>query len=281
MSGRMEIAGMDQTALALPMSNSIALPERAQRIRDLVGVARTCIIEIGRELIAAKADVGHGGWMDWIESEFGWSEMTATKYIRVARAFESKPDLDFAGLTIDATALYALAAPDVPQAARDDAIARAEDGEHISKADAESLITDALRAERAKFEAIVAELQASAEVDPDNPPDIPTIVEQLCQATGRKKLKPAQFQHLACILGTAITDGSKVYPPSTFEESQEAEERLRISAPALRALEYFLAAPDPDVVIDALRPFQADTARRCLAVAVSWLGNLDAHLGRR
>ena len=60
--------------------------------------------------------------------------------------------------------------------ARDEAVERAHGGEHISKADAEALIVEALRAERAKFEAIVADLQAAAARDP---PDIPTIVEQL------------------------------------------------------------------------------------------------------
>jgi hypothetical protein len=60
--------------------------------------------------------------------------------------------------------------------ARDEAVERAHGGEHISKADAEALIAEALRAERAKFEAIVADLQAASARDP---PDIPTIVEQL------------------------------------------------------------------------------------------------------
>ena len=101
--------------------------ERAQRIRDLVGTARVCIIEVGRELIAAKAEVGHGGWLDWIEGEFGWSERTAENYMLVARKFASVAD--FSGLTIDATALYALAAPSVPQRLRDEAIERAAAGE--------------------------------------------------------------------------------------------------------------------------------------------------------
>jgi DUF3102 family protein len=87
------------------------LGERADRIRSLVGVARGCIVEVGRELLDAKAFCAHGGWEDWLEHEFGWTQMTATKYMRVASAFKSKPSLDFESLTIDATALYALAAP--------------------------------------------------------------------------------------------------------------------------------------------------------------------------
>lgn len=266
--------------LSPQLSFDMTLPDRARRIRNLVDVARGCIIEVGRELIAAKAEVAHGEWLPWLEREFGWSIRTADNYMNVAAKFASVAN--FSGVTIDATALYALSAPEVPQSTRDEAIERAEDGEHVTLADAEAMIASALLVEREKFEALVAELQAEADAGADVPdaPDIPTLVEQLCKATGKKKLKPAQLQHLACILGTAITDGSKVYPPSSLEETQQGEERLRISAPALRALEYFLAAPDPDVVTGALQPFQADTARRCVGVAVSWLKIFDAKLGR-
>jgi len=83
-------------------------------IRDLVGTARTCIIEIGRELIAAKAQVAHGEWLPWLRDEFEWGETTARKYMQVAEAFKSALGVDFAGLTIDASALYALSAPDGP-----------------------------------------------------------------------------------------------------------------------------------------------------------------------
>jgi hypothetical protein len=43
----------------------------------LVGVARTCIIEVGRELTAAKAEVVHGEWLPWLDQQLGWSERTA------------------------------------------------------------------------------------------------------------------------------------------------------------------------------------------------------------
>jgi hypothetical protein len=113
----------------------------------LVGVARTCIIEIGRELIAAKAAVLHGQWLPWLKVEFGWSDSTAQNYMAVARKFPTLGNMT--SITIDATALYALSAPDVPQEARVEAVSRAEDGEHISKADAEAMIAKAIEVERA------------------------------------------------------------------------------------------------------------------------------------
>ena len=108
-----------------------ALTDRAERIRSLVNVVRGCIVEIGRELIEAKADVGHGNWLRWLHDEFGWDQKTAWNYMRVTETFGGKlgtvPNLN--DLTIEATALYALAAPDAPQAARDEAIERAETGD--------------------------------------------------------------------------------------------------------------------------------------------------------
>lgn len=110
----------------------MTLSQRADRIRSLVNVARGCIIEISRELIEAKQDIPHGYWLPWLEREFGWTEDTAQRYMRVANAFQIPQRAVFEDLAIDATALYALAAPDVSQAARDAAIEQAEAGEHIT-----------------------------------------------------------------------------------------------------------------------------------------------------
>jgi hypothetical protein len=59
----------DLFPIALPNAPFVA--ERAQRIRDLVGTTRTCIIEVGRELIAAKGELSHGEWLPWLDVEFG------------------------------------------------------------------------------------------------------------------------------------------------------------------------------------------------------------------
>jgi hypothetical protein len=105
----------DQMTLPMVLADdAVTLDERAQRIRDLVGVARVCIIEIGRELIAAKGKVAHGEWLPWLDAEFGWSEDKAHRFMRVARAFQIPHCAEFAGLTIEATALYALSAPGSP-----------------------------------------------------------------------------------------------------------------------------------------------------------------------
>ena len=78
----------EQLPVPVQLSFDVSLPDRAQRIRDLVGTARMCIIEIGRELIAAKAQVAHGEWLPWLKEEFGWHQTTASRYMQVAQAFK-------------------------------------------------------------------------------------------------------------------------------------------------------------------------------------------------
>jgi hypothetical protein len=54
--------------------------------------------------------------------------------------------------TIDVSAIYLLAAPSTPPSARDAAIARAADGEHITKAEAEAMVAMAKTTQMAEFE---------------------------------------------------------------------------------------------------------------------------------
>jgi hypothetical protein len=85
----------------------------------------------GRRLIAVKATCGHGEWLRWLEREFGWSEPTAQRFMRVAERFGNTSGLT--GLDITREALYLLAGPTVPEAAREAAVTAAEAGEHVTR----------------------------------------------------------------------------------------------------------------------------------------------------
>lgn len=65
----------------------VTLDDRANKIRQLSFNVAHDIIEIGLELIAAKQEVGHGGWSDWLKKEFAWSQRTANNFMRVAERF--------------------------------------------------------------------------------------------------------------------------------------------------------------------------------------------------
>ena len=65
----------------------VTLEVRAERIRRLQADVQRGIIEIGFELIAAKKEVGHGGWADWLDKEFAWTVRTAQYFMKVAERF--------------------------------------------------------------------------------------------------------------------------------------------------------------------------------------------------
>ena len=46
-------------------------------MRQAISRPAPCIIEIGCELITAKAKAGHGSWLPWLNDEFGWTDDTA------------------------------------------------------------------------------------------------------------------------------------------------------------------------------------------------------------
>ncbi len=72
----------------------MTLDQRANRIRQLFTDVARGIIEIGFELIEAKKQVGHGGWSEWLQKEFGATygldERTARNYMSVAHRFGNR-----------------------------------------------------------------------------------------------------------------------------------------------------------------------------------------------
>lgn len=67
----------------------ISLEERANRIRKLQADVQRGIIQIGLELAAAKKEVGHGNWADWLKKEFAWSQRTASYFMAIAERFSN------------------------------------------------------------------------------------------------------------------------------------------------------------------------------------------------
>ena len=65
----------------------VTLADRADRIRKLQADVQRGIIEIGSELLAAKKEIGHGGWGDWLETQFQWTQRTANNFMRIAERF--------------------------------------------------------------------------------------------------------------------------------------------------------------------------------------------------
>jgi hypothetical protein len=82
----------------------------------------------------------------WLRAEFGWSERTARNLMAVAEQFgETAKNAD---LPIQPSAAYLLAAPSVPDEARQVAVEKAEAGEEITVATAREIVAEAKKKRR-------------------------------------------------------------------------------------------------------------------------------------
>jgi hypothetical protein len=103
------------------------------------------IIEVGNDLLAVKEALPHGQFLPWLRAEFGWGERSAQNFMSVAEKFKSAKIAD---LPIQPSAAYFLAAPSVPDEARQKAVEKAEAGEEITFAAAREIVAQARKKRR-------------------------------------------------------------------------------------------------------------------------------------
>lgn len=120
----------------------IAVAEHAAVIRALGKRVIRDIIEIGRRLSDAKQALGHGNFLPWLEREFRWDERTARNFMQVNEL--ALKSAKFSDLELPVSGLYLLARPSTPEEAREEVVTRAEAGEHLSVADVQRIVDDAL-----------------------------------------------------------------------------------------------------------------------------------------
>lgn len=113
---------------------------RTVRIKILMGRTAQDIVEIGEKLIQVKERLGHGKFGAWLESEFGWSDRTARRYMMVAEHFKSDTVSD---LSIQAKALYLLASPSTPDEIRQDFIEQAQNGAAVTYSNVKAALDEA------------------------------------------------------------------------------------------------------------------------------------------
>jgi Protein of unknown function (DUF3102) len=151
--------------MIVPQQTEIALAEHAAVIRALGKRVIQDIVEIGNRLTEAKTIAGHGNWLPWLETEFGWKDDTALHFMQVSELAKSRNLRDF---NVPISGLYLLAAPSTPEEARTEVIERAEKGERLSLAEVQRLIEEARQAEAAKMEEKIARLEEIAKNREEN-----------------------------------------------------------------------------------------------------------------
>lgn len=120
-----------------------ALAAHAEVIRALGKRAIRDIIEIGRRLKEAKASTERGGWLPWLDREFGWTDDTALNFMRCHDLAKTR---NFRDLSIGASSLYLLATPGTPEEVMDEVQDRTSRGEKLTTAEVKKLIKDAQEA---------------------------------------------------------------------------------------------------------------------------------------
>ena len=130
-------------AAAAGQAADLVLAEHERAIHDHAKGTCENIIAIGRHLVEARDHAGHGAWLSWIETKFGWSDQTARRYIHV---YELSRDAKFNTLVdfaLPVAALYQLAAPKTPETARQEIADRLAVGEKPTYAEVKETIARA------------------------------------------------------------------------------------------------------------------------------------------
>jgi hypothetical protein len=118
------------------------LAEHAAVIKALGKRVVGDVIEIGRRLAECKAILKEERrWLAWIENEFQWSRNTAENLINVHAMVRDKVS-NFDTLNLPISSLYLLAAPSIPNEAREAVIEAAADGERLSHAEVKEIVAE-------------------------------------------------------------------------------------------------------------------------------------------
>jgi hypothetical protein len=123
--------------VALDAETRTVVEQHTNEIKTLIRRNAQNIIDIGQRLLEVKEQLGHGHFRYWLKAEFGWSITTATRFMQVAEQFKCT---NLAHLDIAASALYELASPSTPDAARAEAIELASQGKIITYSKAKAIV---------------------------------------------------------------------------------------------------------------------------------------------
>ncbi|HXH79550.1 DUF3102 domain-containing protein [Nocardioides sp.] len=283
-----EQGGFSVEALAVPSDPFVEA--HAEEIRRLATRSSTDIVDIGKRLILVKQRVGRGAWLPWLNAEFGWSDETANRFMRVATTFGEIPQL----VGFGPSALYLLASPSTPAEVRQHFVTQAESGEPVRYSD----VRDAIQAARPEplpqhvIEASVPcedcgelfseEVWHCAECDhhwplgrdscqnchmTERPLDLDDHRRQREREARRGQAKAEQA------MGDAIL--SRVMSPRT----QDAVLRAAFSTAVVGAHRNLISL-NPERIADVLDAGDAERARRFVDTLDTWSGQLRSALGR-
>ena len=149
------------------------LDEQAEAIRFELGQATQNIVSAGQRLVEVQERTEHGKFLVWVEAEFGMSKSQAYNLINIGKNFPILPNFG----SFSKSALYALAAPSVPEAARQEAVQKASFGKQITHKEAKQIVAKHKEPAKPKPEPVVAAPTEPPKQPVGAPTKLPTFAE--------------------------------------------------------------------------------------------------------
>ena len=177
---------------------SLFVREQTEEIRGLIKRTAQGILDIGQKLLEIKEKLGHGNFLNWLKTEFNWSEPSAQRFMQVARQFKS---IDLMDLEIAPSALYILSAPSTPDSVRQEAVSRAKAGENITYTTAKEI--------KHQYQIAIAEnklKESDARVSVENKPLLAQSKIEVDRSNEEKELKSSPKQKIISVVPRQITD---------------------------------------------------------------------------
>jgi Protein of unknown function (DUF3102) len=117
------------------------LRRQATRIRTRIGKATQDLIDIGRDLLAAKKHlIDHGDFIRWVEAEVGIARRTAQAYMAIAKLADDK---GAAVALLPPTTVHRLASKSAPPEVVSEVVAKAQSGDVLPDRTVSEMIHEA------------------------------------------------------------------------------------------------------------------------------------------
>jgi hypothetical protein len=117
------------------------LRRQATRIRTRIGKATQDLIDIGRDLLAAKKHlIDHGDFIKWVEAEVGIARRTAQAYMAIAKLADDK---GAAVALLPPTTVHRLASKSAPPEVVSEVVAKAQSGDVLPDRTVSEMILEA------------------------------------------------------------------------------------------------------------------------------------------
>lgn len=255
----------------LDVETRIVVKQRSERIQERSRAIGLSIWENGRDLHEAQQELarhGYGCFIEWAESETGYSKNTIYNFIRVYQTFDSTTVVQS---KIPAKALYLLASPSTPEEVRVEVIERAGSGEKITPSIVHSSIVQHRTPQPTPpptartYESAISTVQSPL-VERRPPPPVTrplgdNEVEAVIWRAIAHHAKSGTIQHRLAWLQTAdVGDFSRLLNPGvSFETEQLDRIRTKVEAELSKQVAPFT---DPVPYTQQLRKVEAELSQK-------------------